>query len=102
MLSLDETTAEGRSAHQGPDQDALLRERQARHTRALRQALEELPGRERWIVEQRQLADPPWSYRALGGRLGVSGERVKQLEVRAIARLRIKLARLGIRSVADL
>lgn len=103
MVSLDEeATVERRSALPGPDQEALWGERQARHTRAVREALEALPGRERWIVEKRQLVDPPWSYRALGGRLGISGERVKQLEVRAFARLKARLARLGIRSVFDL
>ncbi len=103
MVSLDdETMAEERSARPGPDHEALVRERWARHTHALGQALEALPARERWIVEQRQLADPPWSYRALGGRLGISGERVKQLEVRAMTRLKARLARLGIRSIVDL
>lgn len=100
----DEGTAEGRpvSPLPDPEQEALAYERRALRSRAVRQALEELPTRERWIVEQRLMADPPSTYRALGGRLGISGERVKQLEVRALNRLRAKLARLGVRSALDL
>ena len=104
MLRLDDEMAvEGRpvSPLPNPEQEALAGERRDLCASAIRQALEELPKRERWIVEKRLMFDPPSTYRDLGGRLGISGERVKQLEVRALSRLRAKLMRLGIRSAID-
>jgi RNA polymerase sigma-32 factor len=51
-------------------------------------ALDQLPGRERRIVEARHLGDPAKSLEQLGRELGVSKERVRQLEQRALRRLR--------------
>ena len=50
-------------------------------------ALDRLPVRERRIVEARQLAEPAMSLGELGRELGVSKERVRQLEQRALRRL---------------
>ena len=53
------------------------------------QALAELGDRERSIVEARWFAgaDGP-SLRTLGRRLGISGERVRQIEARAFRKMR--------------
>jgi len=60
---------------------------------AVREAIEELDDRERYIVENRLMADPEdeLSLAELGRRLGVSRERARQLEARAKKKLRGRL-----------
>jgi RNA polymerase sigma-32 factor len=60
-------------------------------------ALDRLPARERRIVEARQLAEDSATLEDLGRELGVSKERVRQLEQRAVSRLRKEvLAEAGV------
>jgi RNA polymerase sigma-32 factor len=54
----------------------------------LRQALATLPDRERDILTQRQLTDQPKTLEELGVHYGISRERVRQLESRALDRLK--------------
>lgn len=101
MLSLEAEGLVGMapvSSQPNPEQLVLAFERNGLRVRAVQQSLSELPHRERAIVEQRLMAEPPMTYRGLGERLGISGERVKQLEVRALRRLKAKLAKRGVRS----
>jgi RNA polymerase sigma-32 factor len=58
-------------------------------------ALARLDERERYVVEQRLLAEPPLSLRAVGDHLGVSRERARQLELRATGKLKVALAGLA-------
>lgn len=58
------------------------------------QAIDKLPPREAMIVRERMLVDEPVTLEALGCRLGISKERVRQLEERACRRLREDLAAL--------
>jgi len=60
---------------------------------AVREAVDELDDRERYIVENRLMADPEdeLSLAELGRRLGVSRERARQLEARAKKKLRGRL-----------
>ncbi|MCA9609615.1 MAG: sigma-70 family RNA polymerase sigma factor [Myxococcales bacterium] len=58
-------------------------------------ALEHLDERERFIVAERRLAEPPSSLRELGDRLALSAERVRQLEQRAFEKMRRELRSLG-------
>ena len=51
-------------------------------------ALKLLPARERRIVEQRKMRDEPLTLGQLAQELGVSRERVRQLEVRALETIR--------------
>jgi RNA polymerase sigma-32 factor len=60
----------------------------------VRTALSTLDARERFIVEQRMLADEELSLAEIGRRLGVSRERARQLEARAKKKLRKSLADL--------
>jgi len=60
----------------------------------VQQALSVLDKRERFIVEQRMLADEELSLAESGRRLGVSRERARQLEARAKMKLRRSLADL--------
>ncbi|MEE8445441.1 MAG: RNA polymerase factor sigma-32 [Alphaproteobacteria bacterium] len=70
-------------------EDALVTASEGRfwHER-LRDALAVLPPRELLIIRRRFLADKAPSRAALGVELGLSKERVRQLEVRALGRLR--------------
>ena len=60
----------------------------------LEDALEELSERERAIVHQRMMSDAPRTLEDLGREMGVSKERVRQLEARARKKLRVRLATL--------
>ncbi len=51
-------------------------------------ALAKLPERDRHIVEQRHLSEEPATLKDLSGELGVSIERVRQIESRAMQRLK--------------
>jgi RNA polymerase sigma-32 factor len=58
----------------------------------LGEAMSLLSERERRIVEQRLLADEPRTLESLGNEMGVSKERVRQLEARAHGKIRVALA----------
>jgi len=59
----------------------------------LRAALEELSERELEIMRARRLSDEPKTLDALGAKLGISKERVRQIEKRALEKLRKVLLR---------
>jgi len=91
---------EGRSWIEALEDDAPATEAEVaerldgdRRRSALRAAVAELPERERRIVSARHLADDPATLSDLGAELGVSKERVRQLEERALARLGERLRR---------
>jgi RNA polymerase sigma-32 factor len=74
-------------------EERLSRARREEGTRAaLGEALERLDVRERKIVGARLLADEPRTLESLGDEMGVSKERVRQLEARAHGKLRDALA----------
>lgn len=53
----------------------------------LQQAMDTLSDRDRYIIRQRRLMDPPATLKALSEELGVSIERVRQLEARAMKKM---------------
>ncbi len=57
-------------------------------------AIEKLPEREQMIIRERLLVDEPATLESLGVKLGISKERVRQLEERARKRLRADLESL--------
>lgn len=59
----------------------------------LAEALSELSPRERTIIAGRRLSDDGCTLEELGRELGVSKERVRQLEHRALQKLRVSIAR---------
>jgi RNA polymerase sigma-32 factor len=61
----------------------------------VRTALARLDARERFIIEQRMMTEPPMSLRELGQHFGFSRERARQLELRAAEKLRVELAELA-------
>ncbi|MBM4354004.1 MAG: sigma-70 family RNA polymerase sigma factor [Deltaproteobacteria bacterium] len=83
-----------RLADEGCDAESLLEERQYRHVqnRELRRALDQLEERERFILVARHLQEDAVTLRELGDRLGISKERVRQLENRALESLRSCMA----------
>jgi RNA polymerase sigma-32 factor len=63
---------------------------------ALTDAVAKLDDRERFIVEQRMMADEETSLAEIGRQLGVSRERARQLEARAKAKLKKQLESIGV------
>ncbi|MFO8071740.1 MAG: RNA polymerase factor sigma-32 [Polyangia bacterium] len=98
--SLDAPVAEGGSSlgelvpsEQISQEEQLAElEHRADLTARLETALDSLDERERAIVEQRHLADEPRQLEAIGRELGVTKQRVSQLERRAMAKLKEQLA----------
>ena len=95
--SLDEAPASGngtslldRLADDGPTpEDHVVAASETRlHRDCLARGLSDLPPRERFIIGRRFFGEPKPSRAALGAELGLSKERVRQLEVRALERLR--------------
>ncbi len=95
-LSPDAPTALERMDHGGPSPEEYVadHERTIQVRDSVKKALSVLTEREQKIVRSRILADEPDTLAALGRELGVSKERVRQLEVRAREKLRSKLQHL--------
>ena len=65
----------------------------------IKEAIETLSEREKTIVVERKLRDKPRTLDSIGGELGVSKERVRQLEAEALKKLRKHFeTRRGVRS----
>jgi len=79
------------SGSPNPEDEASSRERRGLARQAVEAALRHLTVRERLIVRKRLMADEPCTLQELGTRLGVSKERVRQLEERARLKLRARL-----------
>jgi RNA polymerase sigma-32 factor len=84
---MDRLEANGESGEDAvlANEDALLK------TRHVRIALSRLTDRERLIMERRALTDEPVSLQCIAGELRISGERVRQLEIRARAKIHATL-----------
>jgi RNA polymerase sigma-32 factor len=74
-----------------PEEEASSNENGRLSEAAVSEALEHLTDRERTIVRERLMSDDPVTLSELGARLGVSKERVRQIEERAIGKLRLEL-----------
>ena len=58
-------------------------------------ALSRLDRRERFIIEQRVMAERPMTLKDLGDHFGFSRERARQLEIRAKEKLKVDLGPLA-------
>jgi RNA polymerase sigma-32 factor len=74
-----------------PEDEAGMSEMRERSRAAVRDALRDLSTREQLIVRDRLMADEPRTLQELGAELGVSKERVRQLEQRTLLKLRQRL-----------
>jgi RNA polymerase sigma-32 factor len=75
-----------------PEEEASRGEMTEQAGRAVRAAVEELDEREQMIVKARLMTEDPPTLQELGTKLGVSKERVRQLEERARLKLRGELS----------
>ncbi|MBF0175233.1 MAG: RNA polymerase factor sigma-32 [Magnetococcales bacterium] len=75
---------------QRPNQEsmALSKEKQRLLAAMIQQGLERLDARERQVVEERIMSERPATLEEIGARLSISRERVRQLESRAMKKLR--------------
>ncbi|HVP66174.1 MAG TPA: RNA polymerase factor sigma-32 [Anaeromyxobacteraceae bacterium] len=72
--------------------DALsMAQEQAITARRVQKAMKHLSPRERYIVERRIMQDDPTTLQAIGDQFGLSRERTRQLEARAVEKLRAAL-----------
>lgn len=101
-MSLDASTGEDSSPavdrlaskDPNPEEEAGALEARRQAEEAVAQALRTLSDRERLIVRERLMNDDPITLQKLGELLGVSKERVRQLEERARDKLRGRLEEL--------
>lgn len=77
------------------DDELSTAQEQTRVHGNVREALARLDHRERYVVEQRVMSDVPMTLSDVGGYLRVSGERARQLELRATRKLRRELIPLA-------
>lgn len=78
-----------------PEEDASRSEIRRHAGKAVNDAVEHLDAREQVIVRARLMTEDPPTLQELGTRLGVSKERVRQLEERARTKLRGELRELA-------
>jgi RNA polymerase sigma-32 factor len=78
-----------------PEEEASQHEVTDQAGRAVHAAVDHLDARERMIVRERFMNEEPPTLQELGTRLGVSKERVRQLEERARTKLRGELSELA-------
>ena len=76
---------------EGPEAEVVQRVEYTKRMSWVRKALRSLTLRERRIVRARHLAKTPRTLEELGSELGVSKERVRQIEHQAISKLRRKV-----------
>jgi RNA polymerase sigma-32 factor len=91
LTALDRLADDGPS----PEEAAASMEHDDRAKVALDEVLNELTPREQMIVRERWENDDPVTLERLGVRLGVSKERVRQIEERVRAKLRARLSAMG-------
>jgi RNA polymerase sigma-32 factor len=87
---------DGLATSEPSPEDAVSERSMDRHMQSsVARALESLSAREQLIVRERMMCDEPVSLSHLGRRLGLSRERVRQLEARARGKLQGELAALA-------
>lgn len=78
------------------------RQRQDLFSQAIRDACAELPDRDREVIERRYLTETPETFQTIAEGFGLTRERVRQIEVRALRRIQKKLsAHRGIRRLVS-
>ena len=91
-----------RSEEEPPDSQALGRIAQEQAGKLVSEALSALSAREVRIVRARHLDEPAMTLEALAAELGISRERVRQIEIRTLGKIRDVMLARGVTSVGDL
>ncbi len=81
-----------------PEQNAILSKDTKIISNLINEALNKLPEREKKIIGARQLSENTVTLQELGKDLGISKERVRQLENRALNKLKLSLQKKVIKS----
>jgi RNA polymerase sigma-32 factor len=79
--------------HMLPEEDVMERSDTQRRSQWIQEALKSLNPRELMIIQERRLADEGATLEALGRQMGVSKERVRQIEHQAMKKLKAALIR---------
>jgi RNA polymerase sigma-32 factor len=91
-LDTDETRGDRIADERPGPEAAVAAEELQRHAREMiEDAMHELDPRERHIIQRRYLGRRPATLKELGESFGISRERVRQLEARAKAKMRVHL-----------
>lgn len=77
------------------EEDFLHKEEEYLLKAGINIALSGLPERERYIIENRYLSEDPVTLQEIGEKLGLSRERVRQLESRALKKIKATLKKYG-------
>ncbi|MDH5748583.1 MAG: RNA polymerase sigma factor RpoH [Rhodospirillales bacterium] len=87
---------------ESPDQESLLGNMEELDTRRrmLAGALKELSDRERHIVTKRHLQENPLTLEHLSRHYGISRERVRQIEARAVAKIKESVQEVALQSTS--
>lgn len=99
-LSLNTPAGDGSATHMElltdmrPGQEEVVAELQEsiETKRTITTALKRLSGNERYVIERRVMTDDPESLQGLGDKLGITRERVRQIETNALKKLKTSLA----------
>ncbi|MEW6347485.1 MAG: RNA polymerase factor sigma-32 [Thermodesulfobacteriota bacterium] len=95
--SLDQAFGEDKSLtgidmleDESPSQEEMLLAQEAETTvsKAMVKAMAKLDERERFIIDKRFFEETPWTLQQIGDRFGTTRERVRQLENRALKKLK--------------
>jgi len=78
-----------------PEEQALEHAEDAHTRHRIDRAMASLSERERWILQHRMFGESDVTLESLGRRLGISKERVRQIEARALQKLRGALSDLA-------
>ena len=100
----DPEEAEGGLLFSEATPETLLnaQQRQNLFSQAIRDACAELPDRDREVIERRYLTETPETFQTIAEGFGLTRERVRQIEVRALRRIQKKLsAHKGIRRLVS-
>jgi len=87
-LEVQDLLIDGRAS---PEQNAILTKDTETISNLINEALNKLPEREKKIIGARQLSENTITLQELGKDLGISKERVRQLENRALSKLKLSL-----------
>ncbi|TAN63703.1 sigma-70 family RNA polymerase sigma factor [bacterium] len=99
-LSLNTPAGDGSATHMElltdirPSQEDVVAELQEsiETKRTITTALKRLSSNERYVIERRVMTDEPESLQGLGDKLGITRERVRQIETNALKKLKTSLA----------